>query len=150
MTARSVAVALARALAVALTVAHVGVACAPAVDVPPPATFTEIYDRFFPVETLAQCNKCHSNPPNDISNGLLSMGTDPDAAYAALFAVVSTSSRCGGASLIVAGDPEASLFFTKTAAEPGCGGRMPLGGTPFNDDERAMIHSWIAAGAEQN
>ena len=138
------------AIAVGLVAIAVAGACQPAVDPPPPSTFTEVYARFFPVETRAQCNKCHVNPPNDISNGNLSMGEDPDVAYQALLGVVSTSSKCGGATLVVAGDAEASLFFTKTAGEPGCGGQMPLGGTGLTDDEREMIHSWIAAGADQN
>ncbi len=133
---------------VGVAVSSVG-ACAP-VETAPPSTFTEVYEAFFPAETRGQCNQCHANPPNDISNGLLSMGTDPDTAYQALVGVTSTSSRCGGGVLVVAGDPEASLLFTKTAAEPDCGGRMPLGGTALTDVEREMIHSWIAAGAEQN
>jgi uncharacterized membrane protein len=122
-------------------------ACGAPPETTTPATYTEIYERFFPPETRAQCNQCHSNPPNDISNGNLSMGSDPDTAYDALVGVTSTSSKCGGQVLIVAGDPEHSLFYTKTEAQPACGGRMPLGGSGMTDDEREMIRSWIAAGA---
>jgi hypothetical protein len=116
----------------------------------PPATFTEIYDKFFPAETRAQCNQCHSLPPNDISNGNLSMGADKPTAYAALIDVDSTSSRCPDYKLVVAGDPEHSLLYLKTDATPPCAGRMPLGGSGLTDDEREMFRSWIADGAKDN
>ena len=129
------------------------VACAPEAEPPdagPPSTFTEVYDAFFPVETLSQCNKCHSNPPNDISNGNLSMGADQATAYAALIDRTSTSSNCGGERFVVAGDPDASLFYVKTQGTPACGGRMPLGGNALSDEQRQMIRTWIENGAQDD
>jgi hypothetical protein len=52
---------------------------------------------------------------------------------------------CGGA-LADPEDPESSLFYTKLAeATPGCGLRMPLGGTPYTEDELGCVKTWIAS-----
>jgi hypothetical protein len=112
-----------------------------------PATFSEIYDQVFPATTNPRCNFCHSMPPSNTTNGSLRMGQDKAAAYAALVGVASQSTRCDGKTLVVAGDPEHSLFFQKLSANPPCGDRMPLGGAPLSNELLDMIHSWIAAGA---
>ena len=114
------------------------------------ATFTEIYDAFFPIETKGQCNFCHGLPPNDKSNGLLSFGADKSTAYEALVGKTSASSVCNGKPLVVAGDPEQSLLLQKLSSAPPCGGQMPLGGSPLTDDQQAMVRSWIAAGAKND
>ena len=133
--------------ALALGLAACGPVENPPVDAGPPGKFSEIYTHFFPQQTRAQCNFCHSNPPNDISNGNLSMGADKDAAYASLMGKSSTSSKCNGKAFIVPGNPDASLFLDKMLATPSCGGRMPLGGTALTDEERTLVRSWILAGA---
>lgn len=139
-----------RVTVVAVLGAVVLMACGPAPSTAKPSTFTEVYAHFFPVETHAQCNKCHSNPENDISNGNLSMGTDKATAYAAIMGATSTSSKCGGQPMVVSGDAEASLFFDKLKSTPTCGGRMPLGGNELTEQERTMVRSWIDAGAKDN
>jgi hypothetical protein len=123
-----------------------------AADAAAPATFSQIYPLFFPLTTRGQCNYCHSLPPNDRSNGKLSMGEDRATAYAALVDKTSSSSTCGGdgAALIVPGDPAASLFYQKLLPEPACGGPMPLGGSPLPADQLEMVRSWIAAGAHDD
>lgn len=116
----------------------------------PAATFSQIYPAIFPATTRAQCNFCHSLPPNERSNGKLSMGETRDAAYAALVGPKSVSAACGGKAYVVPGNPEESLFYTKVTTSPTCGDRMPLGGDPLSADQLEMIRSWIAAGAENN
>jgi len=114
---------------------------------PPPATFAEIYPLLFPVETKPQCNFCHSLPPNQKSNGMLSMGTDPATAYAALIGATGHAD-CEAMPYIVPGDPSASLFYLKLAGIPPCGSRMPLGGSQLSQADVDMVASWISAGAE--
>ena len=113
----------------------------------PPATFTEIYAMLFPVETRGQCNFCHSLPPNLISNGKLSMGSDRATAYAALVNKDSASEACHGTILVVPGHPESSLLLDKLSESPSCGSRMPLGGDPLSAAQLETVRSWIAAGA---
>ncbi|AKU94871.1 hypothetical protein AKJ09_01535 [Labilithrix luteola] len=104
----------------------------------------------FPLATKGQCNFCHSLPPNEKSNGNLSMGEDKASAYAALVGKPSASHSCSGGTLVVAGQPDASLFFQKLSASPACGGRMPLGGDPLTPEQLDMIRSWISAGAKDD
>ncbi len=117
---------------------------------PAPATFTEIYAGLFPVNTKSQCNFCHSLPPNNKSNGNLSMGSERSSAYAALKGKLSASTGCNGNPLIVPNQAENSLFFRKFLENPGCGGQMPLGGDVLTDAQREMVRSWIAAGAKDD
>ena len=121
----------------------------------PPAatgTFSTIYPLIFPRKTRSQCNSCHSLPPNDRSNGNLSLGEDQATAYAALTGTTSKSSKCGqdGAALIVPNHPEESLFYLKLTGNPPCGGHMPLGGDPLSPAQLELVRSWIAAGAEDD
>ena len=134
-------------LAVASVVAASVVGCSGPTT---PATFTEIYPLIFPRETKAQCNFCHALPANDISNGMLSMGTDRATAYAAIVGVASVSSKCAGRSLVVVGQPDSSLFLQKLGASPPCGGHMPLGGDALTATELEMVQTWIEAGAKND
>lgn len=114
-------------------------------------TFTEIHAALFPPDTAAKCDFCHSQPPSQVSNGLLNTGTDDrDAAYAALIDHTSTSRDCAGQPFIVPGDAESSLFFVKLTSDPGCGERMPLGNGALPADQRLMVKSWIDAGAKDD
>jgi hypothetical protein len=112
-----------------------------------PGTFTEVYDMMFPTGTNGRCNFCHGLPANNTSNGLLHMGSDKDAAYAALVGKSSKGSMCVGKLLIDVADPSQSLFLLKLSENPVCGSRMPLGGNLLNDAQREVVRSWIANGA---
>ena len=114
-----------------------------------PGTFSEIYPLIYPQETKAQCNFCHGLPPNEKSNGNLSMGLDKAAAYAALMDSSSTSAKCQGHKHIVPGHPEESLLFLKVTNPP-CGDPMPLGGSPLTTEQIELIRSWIADGAKDD
>lgn len=115
----------------------------------PDGTFSQIYPLLFPVHTRAQCNFCHSLPPNDVSNGKLSMGEDQATAYAGLMAT-SQSSKCGHAQqLVVPGDASASLLYQKLT-NPTCGGKMPLGGSPLTAVQLEMVRTWIDNGAQDD
>lgn len=116
----------------------------------PPPTFTDIYTATFPEHAKGQCNHCHSLPPNDKSNGMLSMGQDRMTAYVALMAGVSSSSRCGGMTLVVPFDPDASLFVQKFSPNPPCGDRMPFGEPPLEAAQLERIRLWIEDGAPNN
>lgn len=140
---------VARVALVALCVGS-GRGCADPADGEPPGTFTEIYETLFPPTTNARCNFCHSMPPSDISNGKLGTGADQASAHAALVGVVSTSSRCGGKTLVVPYHPEDSLLLDKLTGTPSCGDRMPLGGMALSDAELELVRSWIEAGAKND
>jgi hypothetical protein len=56
-----------------------------------------------------------------------------------------------GAKIIVPGDPCGSVLVQKLSASPAVGARMPLSGPPFwTEEERQLIHDWIAEGAKAN
>lgn len=117
----------------------------------PPATFTQVYSAMFPLGTHGQCDYCHDRPANQKSNGNLPMGHSRDVAYAAIVGKISMSTTCGGGrSLVVPGNPDASLFYVKLGATPTCGDRMPQGADPLTDPQLAMVRSWIAAGANND
>ncbi len=53
--------------------------------------------------------------------------------------------------IVVAGDPCASILWQKLGPAPPFGSRMPLSGPPFlSEDDRLLIHDWIAEGARDN
>ena len=116
----------------------------------PAATFGDVYAMLFPRTTNAHCDMCHGLPPFDQSNGNLSTGMDRASTYAALVGKPSTSSMCGGRTIVVAGHPEQSLLLQKVLPNPPCGLRMPNGGAALSDTQTEMIRSWIAAGALDN
>ena len=132
--------------AIGLALALVVIGCG--TEYTPPTSFIDIYPTLFPVETRTQCNFCHALPPNDKSNGMLSMGIDPATAYQALMAT-SVSSHCGGMALLVPLRPEESLLWLKLDAMPTCGDRMPLGGTPLTAAQLDLVKSWILTGAPE-
>ena len=74
----------------------------------------------------------------------------------ALVDVTATAAACAGSDYkrVVAGDPMASLLYTKLMAksegvEAPCGDAMPQGEErpPLRDDELDRIRDWIVAGA---
>ena len=133
-------------LRTAALVAACAAGCGTAAETP--ATFTQVYAVMFPLGTPGQCNYCHDRPANNLSNGMLDMGSTRAAAYAALVGPSSTSALCGTRGrLVVPGDPGASLLYLKVQAAPPCGDRMPQGATALGAAQVEMIRSWIAAGA---
>lgn len=56
-----------------------------------------------------------------------------------------------GSDIVIPGRPCDSILFQKVGPAAPFGGRMPINGPPFlNDDERLLIHDWIAEGALDN
>lgn len=107
------------------------------------------FDRdLLPIFTRARaeagCN-CH-DPQSTEPIGVTSAGLDLSS-YAAVLA--------GGASsasdIVVPTDPCRSVLYLKTGDAPPFGSRMPLSGPPFlSDNERMLLHDWIAEGAQNN
>lgn len=133
-----------------LLIAALAIACGSGSS--PPAetgTWSAIYPAIFPQTTKAQCSFCHGLPPNEKSNGKLSVGTDHASAYAALVGPSSVSLKCSGRPFVVPGSPDESLLLLKVTTPP-CGDHMPLGGSPLTGEQVEMIRSWIAAGAKDD
>lgn len=95
---------------------------------------------------------CHSGGP-DIAGGGLDL--EPDARLAML-GVLAASNKCSdsGMTLLVAGDPDASLAFVKVEAkaagdDPPCGDPMPSGRSrpALPAAQIEALRAWIAAGA---
>jgi mono/diheme cytochrome c family protein len=122
---------------------------APVVVAPPAGTtpdWTSIYALF-----EERCLACHTAERSTNGGGFVlgAMG----GACAALGNVVNAAAiteRCvGNGTLVVPGDPDASLLLDKLSAPtPRCGERMPLGMDPLSAAELAAIRSWIQAGAQ--
>jgi hypothetical protein len=124
--------------------------CSSASSTPAPTgTWSAIYPAIFPETTKAQCDFCHSLPPNEKSNGGLSVGTDKETAYKALVGQSSASLKCNGRQYVVPGKPDESLLYGKVTTPP-CGDHMPLGGSTLTDDQVEMIRTWIEAGAKDD
>lgn len=98
---------------------------------------------FTPGET--GCHQCH-RPDAPTPLGIEVGGLDlSDAASLLQGGVVA------GSNIVIPGRPCDSVLLQKVGAAPPFGGRMPLNGPPFlNDDERQLIHDWIAEGALDN
>jgi len=91
------------------------------------------------------CAACHT-PGGETPIGLEVGGLDLSS-YSSL--------RAGGAisgdQVVIPGDPCASLLVQKLGEAPPFGGRMPLSGPPFVDEEELqIIIDWIAEGAPDN
>lgn len=54
------------------------------------------------------------------------------------------SKNCDGKILVVAGDPEASVLYSKLLDSAPCGSRMPLGQPALYDEDIETIRIWIA------
>ena len=130
-------------------IAFAAFACSSTSTPPPTGTWSEIYPAIFPQTTKAQCNFCHGLPPNEKSNGSLSVGADKESAYQSLVGKTAAGLRCAGKQLVVPGKPDESLLLSKVTSPP-CGDHMPLGGSPLTDDQVEMIRTWIAAGAKDD
>jgi hypothetical protein len=113
-------------------------------DVP---TFAELDQAVLTPRCTAPC---HSG--GEFAAGGLDL--QPDS-HAALVDVPATAPACvGQGKRVVAGDPGASLLYSKVIAKidgtaPPCGETMPLGADvpALPEEEAEMIRKWIAAGA---
>lgn len=90
---------------------------------------------FAPKCALAGCHT-GSDPSGSIAFDLPSLETSLSQR---------ASNECGGQTLVVAGDPDASYLLHKlTDEKPACGTRMPQGGPFFGSDDIACVRAWIS------
>jgi hypothetical protein len=104
----------------------------------------DIVDTLFAREEIG-CHECH-RPAAPTPIGFEVGGLDLSE-HATLLAggVVSRSD------IVIPGRPCESILFQKVGVAPPFGGRMPLKGPPFlTEEERGLIHDWIAEGALDN
>lgn len=140
---------------ITLLAALVAIGCGPtdsAAPAPEAATLSSINETIF----LPKCTTaCHSGG-SEVAAGGLDMQGDPRAA---MLDVPATAVPCTGAGQkrLVAGDPEASLLYTKVASkaagqEPPCGEGMPLGADrpALSAAELEQLRAWIADGASDD
>lgn len=79
-----------------------------------------------------------------------SFGGDMHATYLQLLGGVAEGDGCGGAKLVIPGDPEQSMLYLKVSmAKPPCGERMPFAGVVLPAAETDLIRAWIDAGAHE-
>lgn len=90
------------------------------------------------------CSGCHS-PGNGL--GVVLAGVSNAALHATLLGGL-TAGDCsgGGRTLVVPGSTTTSFLIKKLSAAPGCGARMPKGGTMSAADLKT-IEDWITEGA---
>lgn len=83
------------------------------------------------------CTSCHSG------------GQHPDLTAAGAEGIVGSPATNASKTIVVAGDPAASLLFRKIAGTqgPGEGERMPLRGAALDDASIDLVERWITAGA---
>lgn len=88
------------------------------------------------------CHTPTNGSPSGIELGGLNLGS---------METLRRGGRNSGTSIIVPGDPCASILIHKISDAPPFGARMPLNGPPFwSDAEIQLLHDWIAEGAEDN
>ena len=93
----------------------------------------------------ARCINCHSPGAFAQMQGI-PWDFREDTAFGDLINQVSSQDEA--LTLVVPGDPNASLLFLKVSSQsPPVGGMMPLGGPPLTDIEIELIRVWIEQGA---
>jgi len=121
-------------------------------DVGPPAPLDTCNDDLDPAQAVSfrdavspifvrACNGCHVPGAEGFDRSGLDLST-----YGSL--------RAGGTrsvgTIVVDGQPCASVLWQKVGPAPPFGARMPKDDLPLSDTERALIHDWIAEGALDN
>jgi hypothetical protein len=105
---------------------------------------------YAPAYTVLQkrCAFCHVGGGIGMSWGLLDLST-PARAHASLVDRPAAGKSCGsyGGTLVVPGDPRASLLVQKLEGTHDCGVRMPDKFPALRRAEIAPIRAWIEAGA---
>jgi len=117
---------------------------------------------------VSECDPSDSNPDVDVSFEadllpvLMERCGCHDPASPFPFAIASTGfsigsvdsilagGQVGGEDTVLPGDPCASVIVQKVGEAPLFGSRMPLFGPYMSDDERALLHDWIAEGAHDD
>ena len=92
------------------------------------------------------CSGCHSGP----TSGVLPAGMNLSTANDSFAALVGTASiQVPALSRVAAGDPDNSYLIQKLEGTAAVGGRMPLGGTPLDQEIIDDIRQWITDGAQR-
>jgi Planctomycete cytochrome C len=105
---------------------------------------SDIVDTIFAREVTG-CHQCH-RPTAPTPLGFEVGGLDLSTATSLMAGGV-----VSGSDIVMPGRPCESILLQKVSPGPPFGGRMPLNGPPFlNDEERQLIHDWIAEGALDN
>ena len=87
----------------------------------------------------AQCFACHSTDSKGNGGGFdLQAPGLPGRLY-------TTTAACQNVPLADSANPSASFFLKKLTDSPGCGARMPLGGS-LNAADTACLTEWLVAG----
>jgi hypothetical protein len=94
-----------------------------------------------PVESAILEAKCATAGCHAASGGAAGL----DLASPGVLGRLANKPATGGAgSLVVPGDPSASVLYTKLMTAPPFGSRMPLGAS-LDDASLACVHDWIAS-----
>jgi hypothetical protein len=100
---------------------------------------TDLQDGVF---RRAKCNDCHTNNGSGANQSGLDLST---------YTTLRTGGGRSGASIVVNGDPCASILVQKIETSPPFGRRMPYNGPPYlSAADIALVRDWIAEGAHDN
>jgi hypothetical protein len=104
-----------------------------------PSFVTDIQEIF----TRKGCTSsgCHGTGPQ------AGLDLRPGSAYAALVGVAASSEPI---QRVIPGNPDGSYLVIRVEGRQTVGNRMPLGGTPLDDIDRANLRNWILRGAAEN
>jgi hypothetical protein len=115
---------------------------------------------------LGQCDNAPSNPSNTVSFALdvhplmtrttgggcsCHLGHPTSGLDLSSYASLRRGGINSGANVVISTQPCNSIIVQKLGLTPPFGSRMPFNGPPYwSDDERSLIHDWIAEGAQDN
>ena len=127
-----------------------GLACQEGVNTPAPPTSgtVSLANDLQPIFS-ARCTNCHA--PGTPANTVLGirMVLTPGQSFGSL--VNQASSQQPDLTLVVPGDPDASLLWLKVSSNaPPVGATMPLFGQRLSSGELGLLRDWIAQGAQNN
>ena len=91
------------------------------------------------------CTKCHT------PDGATPIGIQLASFDMSTYTSLRAGGRRSGTNIIVPGDPCASVLAGKISPTPPFAARMPYDGPPYlSDEDRQLVHDWIAEGALEN
>jgi hypothetical protein len=104
-------------------------------------TLASIQDNIF----TPSCSGCHSGP----NGGALPAGLDLTSISASFVGLVNVpASQNGALDRVEPGDPDNSYLIRKLEGTAAVGNRMPLFGTPLDQDAIDAVREWVAGGAQ--